>query len=53
MRVTGENVGEGKSRRSVSLRLSEIEVKKSVLSPKVIFREILVIMIYVVNVQDN
>ena len=41
------------SRGGVSPRLSETEVRKSVLSSKVTFREILVITIYVMNVQDN
>ena len=41
------------SRAEVSSRLSEIEVKKSILSSRVTFREILVITIYVMDVQDN
>ena len=41
------------SRGGVSPWLSETEVRKSVLSSKVTFREILVITIYVMNVQDN
>ena len=41
------------SRGGVSPRLSETEVRKSVLSSRVTFREILVITIYVMNVQDN
>ena len=41
------------SQGGVSPRLSEIEVRKSVMSSKVTFQEILVIMIYVMNVQDN
>ena len=41
------------SRGGVSFRLSEIEVKKSILSSRVTFQEILVITIYVMDVQDN
>ena len=41
------------SRGGVSPWLSETEVRKSVLSSRVTFREILVITIYVMNVQDN
>ena len=41
------------SRGGVSPRLSKTEVRKSVLSSRVTFREILVITIYVMNVQDN
>ena len=41
------------SRGEVSSWLSEIEVRKSVLSSRVTFQEILVITIYVMNVQDN
>ena len=48
LRMLGE-VSQGE----VSPRLSETEFRKSVLSSKVTFREILVIMIYVMNVQDN
>ena len=41
------------SRGGVSPRLSETEVRKSVLSSRVTFQEIVVITIYVMNVQDN
>ena len=41
------------SRGGVSSRLSKTEVKKSILSSRVTFREILVITIYVMDVQDN
>ena len=41
------------SRGGVSPQLSKTKVKKSVLSSRVTFREILVIMIYVMNIQDN
>ena len=41
------------SRGGVSSPLSEIEVKKSILSSRVTFREILVITIYIMDVQDN
>ena len=41
------------SRGGVALRLSETEVRKSFLSSRVSFREILVITLYVMNVQDN
>jgi len=41
------------SQGGVSPRLSEAEVKKSVLSSRVTFHEILVIKIYVMNIQDN
>ena len=40
------------SRGGVSPRLSETEVRKSVLSSRVTFQEIVVITIYVMNVQD-
>ena len=41
------------SRGGISFRLSEIEVKKSVLPSEVTSWEILVITIYIMNVQDN
>ena len=41
------------SRGGISPWLSEAEVRKYVLSSKVTFREILLIKIYVMNVQDN
>ena len=41
------------SRGGVSPWLSETEVRKSVLSSRVTFQEILVITIYVMNIQDN
>ena len=41
------------SRGGVSPWQSETEVRKSVLSSRVTFQEILVITIYVMNVQDN
>ena len=41
------------SRGGTPPRLSEVEVRKSVLSSRVTFQEILVIKIYVMNVQDN
>ena len=41
------------SRGGISPRLSEAKVRKNVLSSRVTFREILVIKIYVMNVQDN
>ena len=41
------------SRGGVSPRLSKTKVRKSVLSSRVTFREILVITIYIMNVQDN
>ena len=41
------------SQGGVSPWPSEAEVRKSVLSSRVTFREILLIKIYVMNVQDN
>ena len=41
------------SRGGVSPWLSETEVRKSVLPSEVTYREILVITIYIMNVQDN
>ena len=41
------------SRGGVSQWLSEAEVRKCVLSSRVIFQEILLIKIYVMNVQDK
>ena len=41
------------SQGRISPQLSETKVKKSVLSSRVTCREILVITIYVMNVQDN
>ena len=41
------------SQGGVFLRLHKVEVRKSVLSFRVPFRKILLIKIYVMNVQDN